>query len=130
MPLRTGSDYAEARETCRNFAGAPFSPGVQRACCRRWILCYSEFLRLLQFRAWRLPGPARATPPCWSGVAGPAGEVPDEPAVAERLRAAAPERVEVRVVPGAGHTGGLATAPEEWRARVLAFLDAALNPGG
>ena len=59
-----------------------------------------------------------------------AGEVPDEPAVAERLRAAAPERVEVWVVPGAGHTGGLATAPEEWRARVLAFLDAALAPEG
>jgi len=59
-----------------------------------------------------------------------AGEVPDEEAVAGRLRAAAPERVEVWVVPGAGHTGGLATAPEEWRARVLAFLDAALDPKG
>jgi dienelactone hydrolase len=55
-----------------------------------------------------------------------AGEVPDEQAVAARLQAAAPERVEVWVVPGAGHTGGLATAPEEWPARVLAFLDAAL----
>jgi dienelactone hydrolase len=59
-----------------------------------------------------------------------AGEVPDEQAVAARLRAAAPERVEVWVVPGAGHTGGLATAPEEWSARVLAFLDAALAPEG
>jgi pimeloyl-ACP methyl ester carboxylesterase len=59
-----------------------------------------------------------------------AGEVPDEPAVAERLQAAGPERVEVWVVPGAGHTGGLATAPEEWRARVLAFLDATLAAEG
>jgi len=57
-----------------------------------------------------------------------AGEVPDEPIVAERLRAAAPERVEVWVVPGAGHTGGLTTAPEEWRARVPAFLEVALAP--
>lgn len=59
-----------------------------------------------------------------------AAEVPDEQAVATRLQAIAPERVEVWIVPGAGHTGGLATAPEEWRARVVAFLDTALAPEG
>ena len=59
-----------------------------------------------------------------------AGEIPDEQAVAARLQATAPERVEVWIVPAAGHTGGLVTAPEEWSARVLAFLDAAMAPEG
>ena len=55
-----------------------------------------------------------------------AGEVPDEGLAARHLQAAAPGSVEVWEVPGAAHTGGLATAPEEWAARVLAFLDGVL----
>jgi hypothetical protein len=33
------------------------------------------------------------------------------------------------VVPNAGHTQGLAAAPQAWAAHVIGFLDAALNPG-
>ena len=57
-----------------------------------------------------------------------AASVPDEVLVAERLQAAAPDRVQVWEVPGAAHTGALAIAPEEWATRVLAFLDAVLLP--
>ena len=57
-----------------------------------------------------------------------AGEEPDEAQVAERLAAAAPDRVETWVVDGAPHTGGLATDPAGWTQRVLAFLDATLAP--
>jgi hypothetical protein len=33
------------------------------------------------------------------------------------------------VVPDAGHTGGLATGPEGWERRVIAFLDETLLVG-
>lgn len=59
-----------------------------------------------------------------------AGEVEEEQAAARFLRAAAPGSVQVWVVPGSGHTGGLATAPTAWRDRVLRFFDAALAPSG
>lgn len=52
---------------------------------------------------------------------------PDEPLAGQRLVAAAPGSVALWVVPGAGHIGGLATAPEEWERRVIGFLDAALH---
>jgi pimeloyl-ACP methyl ester carboxylesterase len=58
-----------------------------------------------------------------------AGEVADEGLVAERLRAAAPDRVQVWVVPESAHIAGLRTAPEEWRERVVGFLDGALRGG-
>jgi fermentation-respiration switch protein FrsA (DUF1100 family) len=54
------------------------------------------------------------------------GEMTDEQFVSERLRAVAPDRVEVWVVPASGHISGLSTAPDEWRERVVGFLDAAL----
>jgi dienelactone hydrolase len=57
-----------------------------------------------------------------------AGEVADEAAAAEHIRTGAPERVQVWTVPGAAHTGGLATAPGEWQRQVTAFLDASLDP--
>ncbi len=47
-----------------------------------------------------------------------AGKVPDESNAAEHIRQASPGSVQVWVVPGAGHTGGLATAPDEWESRV------------
>jgi hypothetical protein len=34
----------------------------------------------------------------------------------------------VWVVPDAGHTQGLTTAPRAWEAHVIGFLDAALEP--
>ncbi len=57
-----------------------------------------------------------------------AGDLRDERLAALRLRAAAPDRVEVWTVPGSGHTGGLSTAPRQWRERVVGFLDDALAP--
>ena len=55
-----------------------------------------------------------------------AGEVADETASARHIASGAPDRVEVWTVPGASHTGGLATAPQEWARRVVGFLDAHL----
>jgi hypothetical protein len=37
---------------------------------------------------------------------------------------------ERRLIPEAGHTGGLRTLPDEYERRVIGFLDAALLPGG
>ncbi len=58
-------------------------------------------------------------------------EAVDEPEAVAVLRAAAPDRVQTWTVPGAAHTGALATSPAEWTTRVTAFLDRALaTPGG
>jgi uncharacterized protein len=56
------------------------------------------------------------------------GSVADEPVAARWFQAASPATVQVWVVPHAGHTQGLATAPQAWEARVIGFLDAALRP--
>jgi dienelactone hydrolase len=58
-----------------------------------------------------------------------AGDRPDEERAARWIEEAAPGSVEVWVVPGASHTGGLDHAPGEWSDRVLGFLDATLGPG-
>jgi pimeloyl-ACP methyl ester carboxylesterase len=55
-----------------------------------------------------------------------AGRVPDEPAAAQWIKDSNP-RVEIWTVPDAGHIGGLATAPDEWRDVVVGFLDDALG---
>jgi uncharacterized protein len=55
------------------------------------------------------------------------GNVPGEPAAARWFQAASPATVRVWVVPGAGHTGGLAAQPRQWDTRVASFLDAALS---
>ena len=54
--------------------------------------------------------------------------VADEPIAARWFQAASPATVQVWVVPHAGHTQGLATAPGAWQAHVISFLDAALQP--
>jgi dienelactone hydrolase len=56
-----------------------------------------------------------------------AGRVSAEHSAAEFVQSAAPASVEVWVVNGANHTGGLRTAPSEWEQRVTDFLDAALR---
>jgi uncharacterized protein len=56
------------------------------------------------------------------------GSVAREPVAARWFRSASPDVVQVWVVPHAGHTQGLATAPRAWEARVTDFLDAALRP--
>jgi hypothetical protein len=57
-----------------------------------------------------------------------AGTVADEVTAGEWIQRASPESVEVWVVPGAGHTGGLRAAPGDWEQRVVGFLDANLAP--
>jgi uncharacterized protein len=56
-----------------------------------------------------------------------AGDVADEQHVAARLERAAPSSVTAWTVPGAGHTGGLRSAPAAWERHVIAFLDDALG---
>ena len=56
------------------------------------------------------------------------GAVADEPVAARWFRAASPATVQVWVVPHAGHTQGLATAPRAWETHVISFLHAALAP--
>ena len=53
---------------------------------------------------------------------------PDEPIAARWFQAASPTTVHVWVVPHAGHTRGLATAPQAWETHVINFLNAALHP--
>lgn len=55
-----------------------------------------------------------------------AGTIHDEQLAGEYIRTAAPASVQLWIVDGAGHTGGLRTQPTEWDRRVTAFLDAAL----
>ena len=57
-----------------------------------------------------------------------AGAVADEPIAARWFQAASPGTVHVWVVPHAGHTQGLATAPRAWETHVISFLHAALAP--
>lgn len=59
-----------------------------------------------------------------------AGDVPDEQSVASRLASVDPARVQVWVVPGAGHVQALHADPADWRTRVVGFLDAALGERG
>jgi dienelactone hydrolase len=56
-----------------------------------------------------------------------AGDVPEEQHAAAHLRRAAPDRVEVWTIPGAGHTAGLATDPSGWQHRVVELLDETLG---
>ena len=58
-----------------------------------------------------------------------AGSVPDERRAAAWIRAASPASVSSWDVPSAGHTGGLATAPNAWTRHVVGFLDRCLAPG-
>ena len=56
------------------------------------------------------------------------GTAAHEPDAARWFQAASPATVQVWVVPRAGHTQGLATAPQAWEAHVISFLHAALRP--
>lgn len=55
-----------------------------------------------------------------------AGDVEDEQLASAAIQRAAPANVEVWVVPGAGHTGGLRTMPDDWESRVAEFFSAAV----
>jgi pimeloyl-ACP methyl ester carboxylesterase len=69
---------------------------------------------------------ARATATSFLLIA--ASTMPDEVHAATHMQAAAPERVSVWTVDGAGHTGGLRTAPAEWESQVVDFLESNLHP--
>lgn len=56
-----------------------------------------------------------------------AGKIRDEQLAGEYIRSAAPADVQLWVVDGADHTGGLHSQPAEWDRRVTTFLDAALG---
>ena len=56
------------------------------------------------------------------------GVAAGEPVAARWFQAAAPATVQVWVVPHAGHTQGLATAPGAWETHVIGFLNTALKP--
>ena len=56
------------------------------------------------------------------------GAVADEPTAARSFQAASPATVHLWVVPHAGHTQGLATAPRAWQTHVINFLNTALHP--
>jgi pimeloyl-ACP methyl ester carboxylesterase len=56
------------------------------------------------------------------------GAVTSEPFAARWFQAASPASVQVWVVPHAGHTQGLATAPRAWQTHVITFLNTALHP--
>jgi dienelactone hydrolase len=58
-----------------------------------------------------------------------AGTQPTEVAAAHAFDAAAPGSVEVWIAPDAGHTKAYDTHPAAWEARVIAFLDNALDVG-
>jgi uncharacterized protein len=57
-----------------------------------------------------------------------AGTVAGEPVAARWFQGASPTNVQVWIVPHAGHTQGLVTAPRAWDAHVISFLNAALRP--
>ena len=56
-----------------------------------------------------------------------AGNVDDEGHAASFIQSDMTERVTVWNVDGADHTGGYETRPDEWRQRVVEFLDESLN---
>jgi uncharacterized protein len=55
------------------------------------------------------------------------GDMPDEINAAEFIAREAGAHVSVWVIPGAGHTEGLSTAPESWKRTVVSFLDTAMG---
>jgi dienelactone hydrolase len=89
----------------------------------------------VQWGAADLLSGASAPPPLVDAVAGLgdrrllliSSDDPADRAAGPRLRGAAPDRVELWEPPDTGHTQALATHPEEWTARVLAFLAANLR---
>jgi uncharacterized protein len=67
---------------------------------------------------------AQAAPRPVMVIAG--GEAPGEADAGRHFQAAAPDSVELWIVPGSGHTKGYETAPVEWEQRVIDFLDRSL----
>jgi pimeloyl-ACP methyl ester carboxylesterase len=75
-----------------------------------------------------IPGSLRAAAPRPALIIA-AGAVAGEPAAARWFQTASPATVQVWVVPHAGHTQGLPTAPRAWETHVISFLNTALHSG-
>jgi hypothetical protein len=73
-----------------------------------------------------IPDAIRAPAPCPVPIIADRASA-DEPVAARWFQATSPSTVQVRVVPHARHTQGLATAPRAWEAQVIGFLNTALN---
>lgn len=78
-------------------------------------------------RPMSIPDAVRAAAPRRALIIVGAG-VPDEPVAARWFEQASPANVHVWVVPHAGHTHALATAPQAWETHVISFLNTALHP--
>jgi len=78
-------------------------------------------------RPMSIPGAVRAAAPRPVLIIAGAAK-PDEPVAARWFQAASPATVHEWVVPHAGHTQGLATAPGAWATHVISFLNAAVHP--
>jgi uncharacterized protein len=92
-----------------------------------WVMYTTAGLLSGAPRPMSIPDAVRAAAPRPALIIA-AGAVADEPVAARWFQAAAPATVHVWVVPHAGHTQGLATAPRAWEAHVISFLNAALRP--
>jgi len=78
-------------------------------------------------RPMSIPDSLRAAAPRPALIIAAAAK-PDEPIAARWFQAHSPATVHVWVVPHAGHTQGLATAPQQWETHVISFLNATLTP--
>jgi uncharacterized protein len=92
-----------------------------------WVMYTTAGLLSGAPRPMSIPGAVRAAEPRPALII--AGTVkPDEPVAARWFQAASPATVHVWIVPHAGHTQSLATAPLAWETHVISFLNAALHP--
>jgi uncharacterized protein len=92
-----------------------------------WVMYTSAGLISGAPRPASIPDAIRAAAPRQALIIA-GGSVADEPTAARWFQAASPATVQVWVVPHAGHTQGLATAPRAWEAHVISFLNTALQP--
>jgi dienelactone hydrolase len=115
----TGQQLADHGWLPRGVAGT-----LQRG--MEWVMYTAAGLISGAPRPMSIPDAIRAAGRPMLIIAG--GTVADEPAAARWFQAASPATVQVWVVPQAGHTRGLATAPRAWEAHVIGFLDAAPGP--
>jgi dienelactone hydrolase len=92
-----------------------------------WVMYTSAGLISGAPRPASIPDAIRAAAPRQALIIA-GGSVADELTAARWFRAASPATVQVWLVPHAGHTQGLATAPRAWEAHVISFLNTALQP--
>jgi len=116
----TGQQYADRGWRPHDITGV-IDRGME------WVLYTAAGLLSGAPRPASIPDSVRAAAPRQALIIA-AGFVADEPVAARWFQAASPATVQVWVVPHAGHTQGLATAPRAWEAHVISFLSAAFQP--